>query len=280
MACQSGAGGASATRPVWSMAILPKCNPCRVSWQTGGGGRPYNPAGNSTDRGGVWTMPRIVLADAESPLVLSLDMGTSSVRALLFDRLGRAVDGTEEQCGYDLRTTPDGGAEADAESLFALLLGCIDGSLGAAVARVAEIGGVGVSCFWHSLLGLDGDGNAITPIYYWADTRSVRQVDALRREIDVPAMHARTGCPLHSSFWPAKLRWVQRDDAGRVRAGGAVVLVRRVRDLAAAWARGGRGLGGDGVGDGAPRRPAARLGCRNAGGDGCRAATTGTVDRS
>jgi gluconokinase len=159
-------------------------------------------------------MPRIGLAEAEAPLVLSLDMGTSSVRALLFDALGRAVDGVEAQRSYDLRTTPDGGAEFDADPLFVLLLECIDETIGSADKRAPEIGGVGAACFWHSLLGLDGDGNAITPIYYWADTRSVRQVDELRREIDVPAMHARTGCPVHSSFWPAKLRWLQETMPG------------------------------------------------------------------
>jgi gluconokinase len=154
-------------------------------------------------------MPWISLAEAEAPLVLALDLGTSSLRALLFDGRGRAVDGTETQQGYELRTTPDGGAEADAAPLFALLLDCIDGTIGAAGERAGEIGAVGSACFWHSLLGLDAAGDAVTPVYYWADTRSVRQVDELRREIDVAAMHARTGCPLHSSFWPAKLRWVR-----------------------------------------------------------------------
>src|SRR5215216_1029546 len=173
--------------------------------------RPYNPPGEL--RCWLWwearPMPKIGLAEAEAPLALSLDMGTSSLRALLFDALGRAVEGTDAQRQYDLRATPDGGAVADAATLFALLLECIDAVLDSAGARAGEIGGVGASCFWHSLLGLDQDGNAMTPIYCWADNRSARQVDELRRVIDVRAMHARTGCPLHTSFWPAKLRWLR-----------------------------------------------------------------------
>lgn len=154
-------------------------------------------------------MPRVALVEAEAPFVLALDMGTSSLRALLFDRIGRMVDGTECQQGYELQTTADGGAEADAEQLFDLLVACIDGAVAGAGDRAGEIGAVGASCFWHSLMGVDEGGNGLTPVYYWADTRSVRQVDELRREIDVAAMHARTGCPLHSSFWPAKLRWLR-----------------------------------------------------------------------
>jgi gluconokinase len=154
-------------------------------------------------------MPIVSLAEAKAPLVLALDMGTSSLRALVFDRLARAVSDTEAQQRYDLRTTPDGGAEMDAAPLFDVLLACIDGALDRVGERAGDVAAVAASCFWHSLLGVDGDGTPVTPVYYWADTRSARQVDDLRRVIDVPAMHARTGCPLHSSFWPAKLRWVR-----------------------------------------------------------------------
>src|SRR5262245_6504979 len=74
-------------------------------------------------------MPFVSSTAAEAPLTLALDLGTSSFRALLFDRQGRAVSGSEEQRRYDLTTTPDGGAEADARVLFGLLLATIDRAL-------------------------------------------------------------------------------------------------------------------------------------------------------
>ncbi len=39
----------------------------------------------------------------------------------------------------------------------------------------------------------------------------------LAEELDEPALHARTGCHLHASYWPAKLRWLRRThpDAAR-----------------------------------------------------------------
>lgn len=154
-------------------------------------------------------MPFVQLAAAESPLVLALDVGTSSVRALLFDCLGRLVEETETQAHYDLRTTPDGGAEADAQPLFDRLAVCIDGVLEKAGSRRTDINAVATSCFWHSLLGVDARGRPLTPVYLWADTRSWAQVDELRRIPGIDALHARTGCPLHSSFWPPKLRWIK-----------------------------------------------------------------------
>jgi len=53
------------------------------------------------------------------PLIVTLDVGSSSVRALGFDTAGRALPG-ECQLDYALDTTPDGGVEADPERLLRL----------------------------------------------------------------------------------------------------------------------------------------------------------------
>jgi gluconokinase len=152
---------------------------------------------------------------AETPLALAIDLGTSSVRALGVDRLGRFVTGSETQLPYQVRTTPDGGVEADAPPLFDLLVECIDGALARLGPLAEEIGVVGMTSFWHGLMGVDGDGSPLTPVYYWADTRSGQDAAALRREFDEAAILDRTGCRFHSSYWPAKLRWLRRTDPDR-----------------------------------------------------------------
>ena len=153
-------------------------------------------------------MSAVSLAAATAPLVLALDVGTSSLRALLFDRAGRAVADSEEQIVHRPRTTPDGGAEADAASLFNLLVRCVDGAFARAGDRATEIVAVGTTCFWHSLLGVDAAGDPTTPLLMWSDTRAAAQAAALRHELNPTATHARTGCRLHPSYWPAKLRWL------------------------------------------------------------------------
>jgi gluconokinase len=145
-----------------------------------------------------------------SPVVLALDIGTSSARALLFDRRGRALRESEAQIAYDLTTTRDGGAVVDPVELFDLVATCVDQVLETAVAHSAWISGVGISSFWHSLMGVDADGMPTTPVLLWADTRSAREVEELRAAYDQREVHQRTGCVIHSSYWPAKLRWLQR----------------------------------------------------------------------
>ncbi len=150
------------------------------------------------------------IAVAEGPFVLAIDVGTSSTRVMLFDRHGQAVEGVAAQTPYRLRTTPDGGVEGDADTLVVIAAEAVDAALRRAGPLARRIGAVGLSCFWHSLLLTDPDGRALTPVYSWADTRSAAEADALRAEFDEGAAHDRTGCVFHTSYWPAKLRWLAR----------------------------------------------------------------------
>jgi len=145
---------------------------------------------------------------AEPPLILALDVGTSSARALLFDRRGRALRGIQARVSYAPRTTPDGGSELDPQRLFAAVCRVLDGCLRRAGARATEIRGVATSMFWHSLIGMDASGKPLTPCYTWADLRSDGAARELRQKLDESAVHARTGCPLHPTFFPARLRWL------------------------------------------------------------------------
>ncbi len=142
-------------------------------------------------------------------LILTLDMGTSSVRAMLFDARGRALPEMEAQTPYAQTTTGDGGVETDAEALLQLTVTCVGRLLQAADKEaVSRIAGVGISCFWHSLVGVGEDDRAVTPLLSWADTRARAQAEQLQKDLDEIAYHARTGCVLHTSYWPAKLRWL------------------------------------------------------------------------
>src|SRR5215211_5881076 len=158
------------------------------------------------------SMPSVSLAVDRAPVIVALDAGTSSVRALAFDTLGRAIVGAEEQLPYALETTPDGGATFPAEPLFDLTVKAIDGAVARLGDAAAGVAAVGSTSFWHSLMGIDASGTPTTPVFYWADTRSSREATTLRTELDPSAIWQRTGCRLHSSYWPAKLRWLRRTD--------------------------------------------------------------------
>jgi gluconokinase len=140
--------------------------------------------------------------------ILALDVGTSSIRAIGYDAGGRALPGADARVGYEPATTADGGSELDPEELVAATASAIDRCLAAAAGPPAAVAG---SVFWHSLLALDSGGRPLTGVMTWADTRSSAAATALRARLDETAVHARTGAPLHSTFFPAKLTWLREN---------------------------------------------------------------------
>lgn len=140
----------------------------------------------------------------------ALDIGTSSVRALLFDTDATQVPGVEVHLPYQPRVDGDGTYETDAGRLFVLVTSAVDALLHAAGARRRQrIRAIGVSTFWHGLVAADARAHPLSPLYLWADTRSWRQSDELRRAIDPDELHQRTGCLVHPTYWPAKLLWLR-----------------------------------------------------------------------
>ncbi|HLX45093.1 MAG TPA: gluconokinase [Bryobacteraceae bacterium] len=136
--------------------------------------------------------------------IVSLDIGSSSVRALLFDASARQVEGFGARLPSRLETTPDGGVEIDPEALADLVVDCLDELHRQVQADGLKIAAVAASAFWHSFLGTDAAGKPTLPILHLLDTRSASEVAR------VPNAHARTGCVPHSSYWPAKLLWLAK----------------------------------------------------------------------
>lgn len=153
---------------------------------------------------------------ATPPLVLGLDAGTSSARAGLIDATGRALSGTQTQIGYNLRTTADGAAELDAGELLAAVAGTIDGALTAAGPLAGQIAAVGLSTFWHSLLGVDAAGRPVTTLTTWADRRAAGMAGRLAERLDAAAYHRRAGTMLHPSYPLTRLAWLREACPGQV----------------------------------------------------------------
>ena len=147
--------------------------------------------------------------EAETPAVLAADVGSSSVRAALFDARGREVEGTSAQIVRDFRTAGDGGAEESPAALLADAERAVDAAHAQVAAAGVRVSAVAVSCFWHSLVGVDEADRAASPVYGWADTRATDEVARLARQFDERAAHARTGCRFHTAYWPAKLLWLK-----------------------------------------------------------------------
>ncbi len=151
----------------------------------------------------------------DGPLILALDIGSSSVRAQLFTAHGAALQAPTAHIPIQLRSTPDGGSEIDVDVLLTAIWRCVDRILEDADDLAERIAGVASCTFVTNLVGVDADGRPVTPLTTYADTRAAEEAAALRAELDPAAIHARTGCYLHTSYLPARLRWYARTQPER-----------------------------------------------------------------
>jgi gluconokinase len=123
------------------------------------------------------------------------------------------VEGGRKKVPHAFRTGADGASEIDPDQVVDEL-GQIITELAVAPLQ-GRIDGVALDTFASSLVGVDGDGRAVTPCYTYADSRCAPQVAALRREHDEGEVQQRTGVRLHSSYLPARLRWLRETDPDR-----------------------------------------------------------------
>lgn len=153
----------------------------------------------------------VAKADAVSPLVLALDVGSTACRGALFDAHGRPV-GKRVKVFHSFTSRSDGTSEIDADQVVAELTQIIDKlvrRIGPADGHV--IGGVALDTFASSMVLVDAHREALTAAATYADSRPHAYVDVLRAEIAETDLHQRVGTRIHTSYWPARLRWLQAE---------------------------------------------------------------------
>lgn len=150
----------------------------------------------------------------KEPLILALDIGTSSIRAAVYNGEAKVLLETMIKNERLLDSTGEGGAEIDAEIAFNQVIETIDFVLQKAENLNGEIEHVAVSSFWHSLVGIDAKGKPTTKLFGWAENRPAKYVNILRDKLDEKMIHNRTGTRFHSSYWTAKLLWLRKDFPG------------------------------------------------------------------
>ena len=182
---------------------------------------------------------------AQDPIVLAMDVGSTGTRGCLYDATGRSLQKRRDKILHTFTALADGTSTIDADQVVEEIIEIIDRLVVDDVA--SRIKGVALDTFAASLVGVDGEGRAITPCLTYADSRSAGEVDTLRAEVDEAEVQRRTGARLHTSHLPAMLRWwrsAHPDVFGRVAKWmslGEYVWLRLLGDTAAgtstaAWA--------------------------------------------
>ncbi len=150
-------------------------------------------------------------------MILAIDIGSSSLRAAVFSPDGSLAPETLTRQPVTPATDGGGAMTYAAEPLFAQLAQVVGKTLRVARRQGYPIQGVGISTMMHSLVGARltpagraDVGAATTPVFAWGDTRSESERENLVEYFARRRLYARSGCPLHSSYWLLKLAWLRR----------------------------------------------------------------------
>ena len=139
------------------------------------------------------------------PVILAVDQGTSSTKAILLDRLGgvvRSVTAPIRQ--YHERP---GWAEQDPDEIWASVLDavgrCLDG------VDPSRVAGVGLSTQRESILLWErATGRPVAPVIGWQDRRAEDVCQALRSAGHADRIRTASGLPLDPMFSAAKACWL------------------------------------------------------------------------
>jgi sugar (pentulose or hexulose) kinase len=137
-------------------------------------------------------------------LLLGLDVGTTAVKAAVFDDAGTRV--AEGRAPTPWRPVA-GGAELDPHALLeAALAAAAEGLDGAPAGAVA---GIGVAGMAETGVLLDRHGRPVVPSIAWHDTRGAGEAQRLARELGDDAFARRTGLPARPLCSLVKYAWMR-----------------------------------------------------------------------
>ncbi|MCS6826283.1 MAG: gluconokinase [Caldilinea sp.] len=146
-------------------------------------------------------------------MLLVLDIGTSSTRALVFDDSAQLLTDSIAQIPNAPHITPVGDVIFDADTLFAAVVEAIDRALATPAVQRQPVLAVAACTFVTNVVGLDAQERPLTPLFTYASpgcTEAVAELRAALGASGVHAAHERTGCPLHTSYLPARFHWMAR----------------------------------------------------------------------
>ncbi len=155
----------------------------------------------------------MIRAMAKRSLLVGIDSGTQSTKALIVDAKSGKVLGTGS-AGYDLiPNLPPGAKEQHPEDWTAATAKAVTAALKAAKAAPGEVVAIGVSGQQHGFVPLDAEGTVIRPAKLWCDTVTAAECLELMNVIggDKATIKA-AGNAILPGFTASKILWLKKHE--------------------------------------------------------------------
>ncbi len=140
-------------------------------------------------------------------LLLGIDLGTSSTKALVVSGEGQVLAGGAAE--YPIDRPRPGWAEQSPAAWWQATATAVRAALAESDLQPKEIGAIGLSGQMHGTVLLDEVGELLHPAVIWPDRRTQSQVQEITKAIGLQRLIDLTGSPLATGFQAATIRWFQ-----------------------------------------------------------------------
>ncbi len=153
-----------------------------------------------------------------SQYILSIDQGTTSSRAMLFDTDGHAKFTAQKE--FTQHFPRDGWVEHDAEEIWSTTLQVVEEALAKAREDQRDVAAIGITNQRETTVVWDrASGKPVYNAIVWQDRRTAEFCDSLRAQDHEAGVTAKTGLLLDPYFSGTKVNWILENVAGaRARA--------------------------------------------------------------
>jgi xylulokinase len=139
-------------------------------------------------------------------LILGLDFGTSSVKAIFIDDAGEILKRVEIK--ISTASTSVSHAEQNAEDYLEAVVEISKNNSD----LISKLISIGLSGHTPSVVCVDSAGNALRPVITWQDNRATKEAEDLLAKYGNPFEIIGTSLPWAASACPAKLFWLARHE--------------------------------------------------------------------
>lgn len=142
-----------------------------------------------------------------SKYILAIDQGTTSSRALLFDKKGTPVAVGQEE--FTQHFPADGWVEHDANEIWQTTINSCKKAMSEAGASAADIICIGITNQRETTIVWDRtNGEPISNAIVWQDRRTSDYCEELKQQGHAQSVQTKTGLLLDPYFSGTKLRWI------------------------------------------------------------------------
>ena len=145
--------------------------------------------------------------------VLSLDEGTTTARAVLYDRQGRPL--AMESAAIDCRYPQQGWVEQDPNQIWAAQLDSARRTIAAAGVKPTDIAAIGITNQRETTIVWDRrTGEPIAPAIVWQCRRTAARCSELAASPTAARVTAKTGLVVDAYFSGSKIEWILNNVPG------------------------------------------------------------------